>query len=67
MTRLAFSRHAASASKRRPTNPFARASDERLMQLFGVTEADFGKIRTNVRREIWAYGVRNPYPFSFGR
>ena len=50
-----------------PTNPFARASDERLMQLFGVTEADFGKIRTNVRREIWAYGVRNPYQFSFDK
>src|SRR5258708_25588704 len=50
-----------------PANPFARASDERLMQLFGVTEADFGKIRTNVRREIWAYGVRNPYQFSFDK
>ena len=50
-----------------PTNPFARAGDERLMQLFGVTEADFGKIRTNVRREIWNYGVRNPYQFSFDK
>jgi hypothetical protein len=48
-----------------PTNPFARSSDERLMQLFGITEADFAKIRNNTRREIWAYGVRNPYQFSF--
>jgi cytochrome c(L) len=48
-----------------PTNPFARSSDERLMQLFGISEADFAKIRNNTRREIWAYGVRNPYQFSF--
>ena len=50
-----------------PTNPFARASDERLMQLFGITEADFAKIRTIARKEIWAYGVRNPYQFSFDK
>ncbi|MBI4908206.1 MAG: PQQ-dependent sugar dehydrogenase [Acidobacteria bacterium] len=48
-----------------PTNPFARARDERLMQLFGVTEVDFAKIRMRVRPEIWSYGVRNPYEFSF--
>ena len=48
-----------------PSNPFARARDERLMQLFGVTELDFAKIRTRVRPEIWAFGVRNPYEFSF--
>lgn len=48
-----------------PTNPFARARDERLMQLFGISEVDFAKIRTKVRPEIWAYGVRNPYEFSF--
>src|SRR6266516_1742692 len=48
-----------------PTNPFARAGDERLMQLFGVTEEGFAKIKTRVRPEIWAYGLRNPYEFSF--
>jgi len=48
-----------------PTNPFARAKDERLMQLFGISEVDFAKIKTRVRPEIWAYGSRNPYEFSF--
>jgi cytochrome c(L) len=47
------------------SNPFAKARDERLMQLFGISEADFAKIRTRVRPEIWAYGSRNPYEFSF--
>ncbi|MBI3680368.1 MAG: PQQ-dependent sugar dehydrogenase [Acidobacteria bacterium] len=47
------------------TNPYARARDERLMQLFGISEADFAKVRTRVRPEIWAYGSRNPYEFSF--
>lgn len=46
-------------------NPFARAKDERLMQLFGISEVDFAKIKTRVRPEIWAYGLRNPYEFSF--
>ena len=48
-----------------PTNPFARARDERLMQLFGISEVDFAKIKTRMRPEIWAYGSRNPYEFSF--
>lgn len=48
-----------------PDNPFARASDERLMVLFGITEEQFSKIKTRSRPEIWAYGVRNPYEFSF--
>jgi cytochrome c(L) len=48
-----------------PDNPFARAKDERLMSLFGVSEEDFSKIKTRSRPEIWAYGVRNPYEFSF--
>ena len=46
-------------------NPFARAADERLMVLFGITEEQFSKIKTRARPEIWAYGVRNPYEFSF--
>lgn len=48
-----------------PTNPFAAASAERLMQLFGISEVDFGKIKTRARAEIWQYGLRNPYEFSF--
>lgn len=47
------------------TNPFAGANDERLMQLFGISETDFAKIKTRVRPEIWQYGLRNPYEFSF--
>jgi cytochrome c(L) len=47
------------------TNPFATAGQERLMQLFGISEVDFAKIKTRVRPEIWAYGSRNPYEFSF--
>ncbi len=50
-----------------PTNPFARASEERLMQLFGISEADFAKIKTNSRKEIWAYGLRNPFEFAFDK
>lgn len=46
-------------------NPFASASSERLMSLFGITEEQFSKIKTRSRPEIWAYGVRNPYEFSF--
>ncbi len=46
-------------------NPFASASSERLMSLFGITEEQFSKIKTRSRPEIWSYGVRNPYEFSF--
>jgi cytochrome c(L) len=49
------------------SNPFAHAADERLMVLFGITEQQFSKIKTRARPEIWAYGVRNPYEFSFDR
>jgi cytochrome c(L) len=48
-----------------PTNPFAGANAERLMQLFGISELDFSKIKMKGKPEIWAYGVRNPYEFSF--
>ena len=48
-------------------NPFADAADERLMNLFGITEEEFAQIRVNARPEIWAYGVRNPYEFEFDR
>ena len=46
-------------------NPFANAAKERLMVLFGITEEQFSKIKTRALPEIWAYGVRNPYEFSF--
>ena len=48
-----------------PSNPFANAGSERLMQLFGISEVDFAKIKTRVRPEIFHYGARNPYEFSF--
>jgi cytochrome c(L) len=50
-----------------PSNPLATAANERLMALFGITEEQFSKIKTRARPEIWAYGVRNPYEFSFDR
>ncbi|MEZ5366136.1 MAG: PQQ-dependent sugar dehydrogenase [Bryobacterales bacterium] len=46
-------------------NPFASASKEQLMVLFGITEEQFATIKTRSRPEIWAYGLRNPYEFSF--
>jgi cytochrome c(L) len=50
-----------------PTNPFATAASERLMSLFGISESDFAKIKMKAKPEIWAYGLRNPYEFSFDR
>ena len=50
-----------------PANPFAVASAERLMQLFGISELDFSKIKMRARREIWAYGLRNPWRLAFDR
>jgi len=50
-----------------PTNPFAAAASARLMQLFGISEADFAKIKTRARPEIWQLGLRNPYEFAFDR
>lgn len=49
------------------TNPFSGAAKEQLMFLFGVSEQDFSKIKNKSKPEIWAYGVRNPYEFSFDR
>lgn len=48
-----------------PSNPFADAQKEQLMVLFGITEEQFATIRTAAKPEIWAWGVRNPYEFSF--
>lgn len=49
------------------SNPFADASKDRMMSLFGVTEEGFSRIRVGSRPEIWAYGLRNPYMFHFDR
>lgn len=48
-------------------NPFADASKDRMMVLFGVTEEGFSKIKMGSKPEIWAYGLRNPYEFAFDR
>jgi glucose/arabinose dehydrogenase len=49
------------------SNPLAKASDPRLMVLFGVSELEFSKIKQRSKPEIWAYGIRNPWTFSFDR
>lgn len=50
-----------------PTNPFATASQDRMMTLFGITEEGFSRIKIGSRPEIWAYGLRNPYSFHFDK
>ena len=50
-----------------PTNPFAKAHQDRMMSLFGITEEGFSKIHMGARPEIWAYGLRNPYSFGFDK
>ncbi|MGQ0662040.1 MAG: PQQ-dependent sugar dehydrogenase [Pseudomonadota bacterium] len=49
------------------TNPFAAASKDRMMVLFGITEEGFAGIKMGAKPEIWAYGLRNPYEFAFDR
>ena len=46
-------------------NPFLDAGKDRMMNLFGITEEGFSKIKIGSRPEIWAYGLRNPWQFSF--
>jgi len=48
-------------------NPFVAAADLKLMTLFGVPELDFSKIKQHAKTEIWSYGLRNPWTFSFDR
>lgn len=48
-------------------NPFVKASEPKLMTLFGVSELEFSKIKQHAKPEIWAYGIRNPWTFSFDR
>ncbi len=47
------------------TNPWITKPSQ--MVLFGVTELQFSKIHPNAKPEIWAYGLRNPWTFSFDR
>jgi len=47
------------------SNPYATASDPKLMVLFGVSELEFSKIKQRSKPEIWASGIRNPWTFSF--
>ena len=49
------------------SNPFAKAADPQLMVLFGKSELEFAKIKQKAKPEIWAYGIRNPWTFSFDR
>jgi glucose/arabinose dehydrogenase len=46
-------------------NPYANAANERLMSLFGITEEQFAEIRVRAKPEIYQYGLRNPYEFTF--
>jgi glucose/arabinose dehydrogenase len=48
-------------------NPYATAADPKLMVLFGKSELEFSKIKQKSKPEIWAYGLRNPWTFSFDR
>jgi hypothetical protein len=50
-----------------PTNPFVGYADPKLMVLFGKSELDFSRIKQRSKPEIWAYGIRNPWTFSFDR
>lgn len=36
-----------------------------ISELFGIPENEFAQNRVKARPEIWAYGLRNPWKFSF--
>ncbi|MBV6501128.1 MAG: hypothetical protein CJBNEKGG_03624 [Prosthecobacter sp.] len=44
-------------------NPFITPLQQ--MVLFGVSEEAFSKVHPKAKPEIWAYGLRNPWTFSF--
>ena len=44
-------------------NPFITPLQQ--MTLFGVSEEAFSKVHPKAKPEIWAYGLRNPWTFSF--
>ena len=49
------------------SNPFTEAASPQRMVLFGKSEKFFSKIKQHARPEIWAFGIRNPWTFSFDR
>jgi glucose/arabinose dehydrogenase len=46
-------------------NPFITPKQQ--MTLFGISEKQFSQIHPLAKPEIWAYGIRNPWTFSFDR
>jgi glucose/arabinose dehydrogenase len=48
-----------------PDNPFAEG--DVLIDLFGATEEDFAQYHPTARPEIYDWGLRNPWQFSFDR
>ena len=38
-----------------------------ILDLFGLTEDDFARYHPYAQPEIWAFGIRNPWQFSFDR
>ena len=48
-----------------PDNPFVQG--DILIDLFNATEEDFAALHPNAVPETWAYGLRNPWSFSFDR
>ena len=46
-------------------NPFTTGDE--ILDLFGLTEDDFARYHPYAKPEIWAFGLRNPWQFSFDR
>jgi len=46
-------------------NPFVKG--DMILDLFGLTEDDFARYHPYAAPEIWAFGIRNPWQFSFDR
>lgn len=46
-------------------NPFTTGDE--ILDLFGLTEDDFARYHPYAQPEIWAFGLRNPWQFSFDR
>ncbi|MBL8126400.1 MAG: PQQ-dependent sugar dehydrogenase, partial [Chloroflexia bacterium] len=45
--------------------PFVKG--DMILDLFGLTEDDFARYHPYAAPEIWAFGIRNPWQFSFDR